>query len=213
MLLIFDLDDTLFETKSIGKRPFEAVFDRFGKHIYPFYPSKVVREIIEDLWSIPLDAVSLKYDLSHSITGYFIQLINVLEMDFEIQPYPDYQFVKSVKARKVLVTTGIKKLQEAKINLLGIRSDFDEIFIDAIDSEDRIFKRGIFKQILEKSTLPENKHIVIGDNPELELKDGHELGFTTIQVVKLHQRPSPFVNFVLSNYRQLDGMLKNLINE
>lgn len=206
-LLIFDLDDTIFETRSMGTDHLDKIFKEFRKSASVHYSQATIDRIEHDLWQLPFDQVAMQYEFSPSLCDQFSKLINATHYRLNIRPFPDFEYIRECDFRKVLVTTGFKKLQEAKIAALQLTPDFETIYIDEIDVPNRTFKSGIFTGILSESGLNKKSHIVIGDNPESELKAGHELGFTTIQVAKFGQKRSPYSHFYITDYQELFSLL------
>ncbi|MDW3194492.1 MAG: HAD family hydrolase [Cytophagales bacterium] len=203
-LLILDLDDTIFETRSIGTNHLKSIFSQFRKVGIDHYSSKALEEIENDLWHLPFDQVVSKHQFPIELSKLLPKLINETNFKFNIQPFSDFKHLQSFPYPKVLVTTGFKHLQEAKISALGIASAFEAIYIDEIDAPNRLFKSGIFKQIIESSELMPEQHVVIGDNPESELKAGKALGLTTIQMARSNQPNSPYSLYRITNFAELE---------
>jgi len=86
-----------------------------------------------------------------------------------IKAFEDYKVIKTFRKKKVLVTTGLRPLQLAKIKALGIENDFEEI--DDPRLIPRTHKIDIFAQILLNSGKKVEDIWVIGDNPESEIKN------------------------------------------
>lgn len=152
-LLIFDLDDTIFETRSIGAKHFEGIFAHFRRLASRNYSKDSLDIIEKDLWRLPFDHVASRHQFSNELSKQWSRLINETQFCFTIDPFQDFECISATAYQKVLVTTGFKHLQEAKIAALGIASEFDDIHIDEIDSECRIFKSGIFKKVIQKAVL------------------------------------------------------------
>jgi len=207
-LLIFDLDDTIFETKSINKKDVKPIFDAFESLLTKRYGEEQTQLIVPQLWQYPFDYVSKKYAFGAYLDTEFARLINAEDYVFAIKPFDDFKAVERLKCPKVLVTTGFYKLQNAKIDALGIKDLFKHIFIDDIFDEDRIFKKGIFKNILLEEKATPNSVYVIGDNPQSELKAGYELGLNVVQMAKFGQKKSEYANHYISNFLDLQLLLQ-----
>lgn len=207
-LLIFDLDDTIFETRSIAQRHVAPILDDFKAHISSSFETEKIDLIISDLWKYPFDYVSKKYNLDSAIQKQFVNSINSTEYNLEIETFDDFEQVRKIEAYKVIVTTGFKKLQLAKISALQLEDEFEEIHIDEIDSSERIHKKGIFEQLIKSRISVELQNFfVIGDNPNSELKAGFELGLTTIQVAKYNQPKSSYANHYIQTFEDLSPIL------
>lgn len=207
-LLIFDLDDTIFETKSIGQHHIESILENFKNSISSTFKIEEVNLIVSDLWKYPFDHVSEKYNLKDSIRRQFSKAINELNYKFEINPFIDFEVVRKIQTRKVLVTTGFKKLQLAKIEALSLEDVFEEIHIDEIDSTNRIYKKGIFEHLINSKNKEFQDFIIIGDNPESEIKAGYELGLTTVQVAKFGQSQTAYADYYIHNFNDLIQILE-----
>jgi len=196
-LLIFDLDDTLFETKSISKESVKPIFDKFEHLLVKKYGKETTAKIVSELWKFPFDFVAQKYNFNANMNSEFAHLINEHEYELYIETFEDFKIIQNLKQEKILVTTGFSKLQNAKIRDLGIEKDFSEIYIDDIFHPKRIFKKGIFKNILLEKNIDPKLVYVIGDNPNSELKAGFELGLNTVQVSKFGQKKSEYTDYYI----------------
>jgi len=88
-----------------------------------------------------------------------------------------HDFLNSFPARKMLLTWETDKgLQDAKINILGIRSFLDDIFICNSNEE----KKQCLQLIKEKH--PTEDIYVVGDRIDAEIQFGNELGMKTVRL-------------------------------
>lgn len=202
-LLVFDLDDTIFETKSIGAEAVEPLIAGLETILQPFYNKATIGAILEDSWSQPFDHLAKKYSFDPSIVKKFVGLINESTFKFDIEVFEDFKLVPPRPEKKILVTTGFAKLQWSKIEALAIDSYFEEIIIDDQADNDRILKKGIFEQIQHKYQVKFEHMVIVGDNPKSELKAGHELGAPTVQVSKLGQSRSHYSENFIEHYHEL----------
>ncbi|MEW7292804.1 HAD family hydrolase [Aquimarina sp. 2304DJ70-9] len=202
-LLIFDLDDTIFETKTMGKGSMEPILGKFEIISIQKYSTTTTRKIIAELWKYPFDFVANKYEFGNQLIKEFSDLINETDYSLDIKPFKDFEHIKKITSDKILVTTGFPKLQKAKIESLRITQEFSDIYIDNVLDPNRIFKKGIFEKILSQKCVDQKSVFIIGDNTESEIKAGYELGLNTIQVSKLGQKKSKYSNYNISNYSEL----------
>lgn len=87
------------------------------------------------------------------------------------------EFLRSFPAKKVLLTWETDRgLQDTKINVLGIRSYFDEIFICNSNQE----KKDCLAKIKQK--YPSEEIFVVGDRIDAEIQFGNELGMKTVRL-------------------------------
>jgi len=181
--IIFDLDDTIFQTKSIHKKTIDPFFEHLSENLQPLYQQEQILCIMDDLWKYSWDVVLDSYKIPKDVFVRSIKILETLPLDLKISPYPDYQFLKNLKADKFLVTTGLTHLQEAKINALNIKNDFNKIFINDRLIEPKT-KLDIFKEIIDNYSLVPSKTFVVGDNPHAEIEAGNSLNLTTIQILR-----------------------------
>ena len=207
-LLIFDLDDTLFETKSISKKSVKSIFDKFESLLIKKFGEEMTEKIVPELWKFPFDFVAQKYKFTNNLNSEFARLVNEYEYQLNIKTFEDFGVVQNLKHEKILVTTGFLKLQNAKIRDLGIEEKFSEIYIDDILDPKRIHKKGIFKNILIERKINPKLIYVIGDNPNSELKAGFELKLNTIQVSKFGQEKSEYAKYCITDFNELITILK-----
>jgi len=168
-----------------------------------------VGEIISELWSKPVDEVFLKYKTPKTIVDEFYN--KIADIDFsklKIKPFDDYEAIQSISIKKILVTTGLRELQTAKIKALGIASDFDSIRIDDPREKPRQYKMDIFKQILTETKKSPKEIWIIGDNPESEIKAGKILGMRTIQRKSKTKESSEYADFEIASFRELKNIIK-----
>ena len=207
-LLIFDLDDTLFETKSISKKSVKPIFDKFENLLIKRFGEVMTEKIVPELWKYPFDFVAQKYNFDNNLNSEFASLVNEYEYQLNIKTFEDFGIIQNLQQEKILVTTGFLKLQNAKIRDLGIEKEFGEIYIDNILDPKRIHKKGIFKNIILEKNINPNLIYVIGDNPNSELKAGFELNLNTIQVAKLGQEKSKYAKHCITDFNELITILK-----
>lgn len=207
-MLILDLDDTIFETKSMNSKIFDSAISLI-KNYYERSDSAVKsEEIIADLWSYPIDVVFVKYNTRKPLINEFYKRIEAIDFQkLDIKTFEDYKELRTLTENKMLVTTGFKKLQWAKIKALSIENDFDQIYIDDPRSTPRNHKIDIFRQILIETKKKPKEIWVIGDNPESEIKAGKELGMKTIQRKSKSKNLSEFADYKIESFYELRSII------
>lgn len=208
-MIIIDLDDTIFETGSMNPRIFESAISiiiEYFENENPAFKSKLE----SDLWSFPIDYLISKYSIPpKTIERFYNKITDVDYSVLSISPYADYKFLKHLNLDKILVTTGLKELQNAKIKALDIERDFQSIHIDDPRLSPRNTKFNIFSKILKQSNKPAQDFIVIGDNPDSEIKAGHALGMQTIQRKSKTKRLSDLADHIVDSF----DSIKTIINQ
>ncbi|MFK7771204.1 MAG: HAD family hydrolase [Saprospiraceae bacterium] len=206
-MLILDLDDTIFETKSMSDSSFSVIIKMIRNLLSDKIEMETISDLIEDLWRRPFDIVMNRFEIDRSIQNQIALQINSLDFDLNISTFEDYNYLKKVNIEQVLVTTGFTKLQLTKIKALGIENDFTEIFVDDPSEKNRIYKKGIFQKIIQKSNKSPNQIWVIGDNSESEIKAGNELGLRTILRLKEGEEKSTNAEYSIHSFAELQKII------
>ena len=127
----------------------------------------------------------------------------------EIKLFPGVtEFLENNDHQKFLVTKGDQEIQEKKVNLLGIKDYFEEIFYPLIDDG----KKDCFQTIIHK--YPFSQIWVIGNKITSEIKFGNELGLKTVLLRKgkyktLKAKDDYEVpNYEIEEFTELQDLLK-----
>ena len=207
--IIYDLDDTLIPTRSIPTSTFQPIFDAIKQANNGTLPVPILEKAFEDLWRKPIDVVAAAYGFSElMITAGQSALINT-NYELTLVPFDDIAVVKEMNCKRFLVTTGVTKLQQAKIDSLFKDGDFDEIIIDDPYQENRLGKQNIFADIAQRYAVAQAKVWVVGDNPESEIKAGNALGMTTVQILRSGVKRTPDATHTVNSLHEL----KTLVNQ
>ena len=175
--LIFDLDNTIYPVSSIGPYLFTDLFQLLDQH--PEILNEATLNAAKDeLQRRHYHLVADKYNFGAELTEAGLKLLKNLEYQQPMQPFDAYHQLKGIPLKKFLVTTGFSKLQWSKVKQLGIENDFDEIHIVDPDLSART-KKDVFAGLLLKYGYQPKDVLVIGDDPESEIKAATELGIDT----------------------------------
>jgi putative hydrolase of the HAD superfamily len=103
-----------------------------------------------------------------------------------LRGYGDLDVLAEFRVPLFLVTTGFRDFQESKVDALGIRERFVEVIVDDIDGYVRLGKYRIFDELLGRHRWQPESVLVVGDNPESEIKAGNRLEMPTVQILRPH---------------------------
>jgi putative hydrolase of the HAD superfamily len=174
--IILDLDNTIYPVSAIGEKLFSVLFSMIlesGEFTGDF--EKLKAEIMRR----PFQFVADEFQFSEKLKTAGIQHLSVRTYDDEMHPYENYNLIRTLPCVRFLVTTGFSKMQSSKIDRLGIRNDFEEIFV--IDPVQSIFtKKDIFLQILSKYNYLTSDVLVVGDDVNSEIQAAEELGIDAV---------------------------------
>jgi len=178
-LIIFDLDNTLFDTYSqLGVKILDEMIYRMRKAGL----KKEQEEIIKQKYPFTgFRILARELKLSDRIKKIGVSAYE--EMDLSgIRSYDDVVVIGELEQKKVLVTSGTQRIQMNKVRILGIQHLFEDMIVDETNSVEG--RKNIFSELANKHNVKPSEVIIIGDNPEVELAAGKSLGMTTIHVVR-----------------------------
>ena len=191
--LILDLDDTIYPTKSLGAENFEGFFDLLSQHNDSVSEDDLERAK-EMMWVKPIHIVAHEFGFSNEMYENAMEFFHQPNFQFDIQPFDDFQKILDLELPMFLVTTGPVQLQEQKIDSLNIRHLFQQIIID----DPMHFEGGkaaAFQKILRNQNLEPDEVLVIGDNPDSEIKAAKELGIPNAFINRSGKYPEAFSDF------------------
>lgn len=219
LLLIFDLDDTLYEERQFVLSGFKAVAAK-AANLWQLNASQSETELeklldtqgrgaIFDVW-LAQHGLFSKKRVQQCIHCYRthkpqIQLNAAAQKLLPQLPKPLY-----------LVTDGNKQVQANKVAALGIEGYFKRVFIT--------HRFGIhhakpstycFERIQAAENLPWQQMAYIGDNPNKDFVNLNKLGMVTIRVKTgmfkdQYAKPGFDANYALNNLAELPSLLHQL---
>lgn len=201
--LIFDLDNTIYPVHSIGEALFAPLFTLLANSGEILGQADAVKDAIQRK---PFQLVAAEFGFSDALTQKGIQLLQHLSYKGHIEPFPDFQWIQNLPQPKFLVTTGFTKLQESKIDGMHLQDYFVEIHIVDPMLDDRT-KKHVFSDILTRYTLDPDDVLVIGDDPDSEIKAAQSLGIPTILFDALGRYPDWKLSTRIETYRALPPAL------
>ena len=197
--IILDLDNTIYPVSSIAEYLFNKVFE-FLDSLANELSIDEIDKAKEEMKRRPYQWVADKYNFSEAAKNKGLDLLKNLEYDLPMQPYEEYKYISDTKIVKFLVTTGFTKLQRSKIKLLGIEHDFKAIYI--VDPEvSPETKKDIFAIIMNTNDFKPEDLLIIGDDPESEIKAAITLGIDTFLFDPENRYPNAQVNHSSKNLK------------
>jgi len=179
-LLIFDLDNTLFDThKQLRVIVYEKMIHNMQQAGLTPEQEKVIREKYSFTSFIIL---ARKLHLSEKIKNAGIETYKAIDLS-GITPYDDVKLLKKFQQKKILVTSGLKEIQLKKVKILEIGSLFEEVICDESSSPEN--KQRIFADLMKKYELNPKEILVVGDNADSEIAAGNNLGMITVQILRM----------------------------
>lgn len=204
-ILILDLDNTIYPVSSIGHELFKPLFQLIEKN-GEF--SGDIELIKNNIMRKPFQKVAEEYRFSDKLLKNGLEILENTVCTMKMYTFEDYEEVRKIPYEKFLVTTGFTKMQQSKVKQLNIENDFREIHI--VDPQiSKKTKKDVFRDVLERFDLKTQNILIIGDDPDSEIKAGNELGIHTVLYDKLNLNPKS-LNIRITNFKELQKILKTL---
>ncbi len=188
-IFILDLDNTLFDTRSIPAEIIDRLHFRLriANEESRAVPPEILEQAINDTWYAPFSVVCDKYSLPEMLRSIWNEWQETVSFDQPLPLYPDVwsslQTLRDQGHRLCLLTSGYRRLQRAKIEALGITRFFDEIHIDAVD-ESGSGKAAIISELLLSGKWIREDLLIVGDSATNEIEAGVRLGISTVQILR-----------------------------
>lgn len=217
MIIIFDLDDTLYDERQFVEGGLQAVADmaarRWHLNAKEAYGAMIAlfntqgRSKIFDHWLAHHD-LATKANIQKCVSCYRSHKPSIR------MPKNHHQVLQQLDFPLYLVTDGNKIVQQNKIDALGIRHYFKRVFIT--------HRHGIkyckpstycFELIRKKENCDWQDMIYIGDNPAKDFVNLKKLGVRTIRIMagaykRAVARPGYDANVKISCLNQLEKLLR-----
>lgn len=182
-LMIFDLDMCIFDTETQRPTVISAITQVLDMFEMP-HERRIAALTDLRAHASPVD-IALTQGFSPQVRKAVIERYRMIEMSPHARTFGDEHHIAQCAIERVLVTAGLPEVQNRKIDHVGIRHLFSEIYVDAIaDDGTHLGKEAIFQGIMEARHLEPRQIVVLGDNPKTELGAGKNLGMYTVQTLR-----------------------------
>lgn len=206
LTLIIDLDNTIYPVKAIGDKLFKSLFELLEKPEFKLSAS-TIEKAKKQIMRVPFQKVADEFKFPPNLTDQALELLRNLTYDDKIDPFDDYKYLRELDALKFLLTTGFIKLQESKIERLGIRKDFEEIFIIDPDKS-KLTKKDMMQKIIRDYDLEKSGVVIVGDDAESEIKAARDLNLTSFLLDPENQYPDGIATYKRTRLKDLLPYLK-----
>jgi putative hydrolase of the HAD superfamily len=197
--IILDLDNTIFPVPSIGHKlfaPLFALIEQEGSH------QDDLEKIKDEVMRRPFQLVAKDHHFSEALTAKCVDVLKELAYNDHMEPFEDFALVKRWPVDKFLVTTGFIKMQQSKVDRLGLAPDFKEIHVVDPATTNKT-KKDVFADILQRHGYAKEEVLVVGDDPNSELKAARELGIDAVLYDKFKRYPDTTLT-TIHHYEQLE---------
>lgn len=197
--IILDLDNTIFPVPSIGEKLFAPLFELIKQD---GSQAENLEKIKDEVMRRPFQLVAKDHRFSEELTRKCTEVLKGLAYYDNIEPFEDYAIVKRWPVDKFLVTTGFVKMQQSKVDQLGLAKDFKEIHIVDPATTNKT-KKDVFADITQRFGYAKEDVLVVGDDPNSEIKAAQELGIDAVLYDKF-QRYRDIELHTISSFEQLE---------
>jgi len=210
--IIFDLDNCLAPAKQISEAIYMPAFNAMRAANKDVVTEDNLTKAFADCWRHPLDWVASHYGFSAEMLKAGWDEFSRMEIKEPIYGYEELTILAELPVKRYLVTSGFRKLQESKINLLGIKKLFDKTYVDALDEPNRLGKKGLFELIMRENNFFPSEILVVGDNSDSEIAAGNQLGMRTVQTLRPNVPKGTNATFYVKNLIELQSLYLYLVD-
>jgi putative hydrolase of the HAD superfamily len=199
-VVLFDLDNTLYEYEPVHKKSLEAVYRILSKEI------KISKKEFLRLFKISRAEIGRELAgtaSSHNRVLYFQRLVekshNTIEPEVILKLYNAYwdTFLKNIKLRKGVIQT-LRKLKQLdiktaivsdltthiqlrKMSKLGI-TPYIHILVTSEEAGSEKPNNVMFLLALNKLNVLPSEAVMVGDNPVNDIEGGNAVGLDTVLI-------------------------------
>ena len=130
---VFDLDNCLMDARAVGPL-FEPAFEAVRQANQGALSPQALDQALQACWFTAFDLVAQRHHFTPAMRAAGWQQFSQMKARPPLQGYADIGLLPRIPLRRYLVTSGFRRLQDSKIDALGIRPWFEEVLIDAIDA-------------------------------------------------------------------------------
>ncbi|MCD8738999.1 HAD family hydrolase [Mucilaginibacter roseus] len=203
--LIYDLDNTIYPVESIADEVFAGLF-KLIDDLAEGISASDIQTAKNELTRRPFQKVADEYGFNDELIEQATELLRNLTYNKPMHAFDDYRYIKTIAVDKFLVTTGFVKLQNSKVKMLGIAGDFKQIYVVDPESTEKT-KRHIFTQILEKYNYKAEEVLIIGDDPESEIKEAKAVGIKTVLYDPEKRFTNADADYRITNHRDIGELI------
>jgi FMN phosphatase YigB (HAD superfamily) len=204
---VFDLDHTLFDPRTLPRALFAALEARLRVTAAGVVSQALLNAALADAWRLPFDRVVALHQLPTEVTVAWQEAMRTVEVTEPLTPYPDvHAGLEQLSLRRLLLTTGFRRLQESKVRQLGLTSLFAGVYIDPLDPPGPVGKRVVLERLLVEHELTPPEVVVLGDRADDELAAARALGMVAVQVLRPGVSPSPDIRWQIPDLEGLPAL-------
>jgi FMN phosphatase YigB (HAD superfamily) len=208
--IIFDLDSCLSAADEPGIHIFQPAVEAMLRANEGSHSEETMKKAFIDMLRFPFDFVAEKYAFTDAMTNAGWQRLKQVEVTTPMSGYGDLAALQELPVARFLVTSGFRRLQESKVQALGIGKLLTGVHVDAIDEPGPRGKQRIFEAILQTQGYQPDEVLIVGDNPDSELAAGRRLGIATVQTLRAGVPKSELEDYHIRSLHELTPLVQTL---
>lgn len=220
-LIVFDLDDTLYDEFQFVQNGFKEVA-KYLLNKYAIHVDELYKVMLELLNKYGRGAIFNKLCENYNFNEEIMNLVEIYRnARGEFKLYDDsYEVLKKLQYNYKLgiITDGKAAVQWNKIKCLGIESYFDKIIVtDDFGREYWKPHEYSYKKMLEYFKCEPKEAIYIGDNPTKDFIGARKVGFYTVRIIrecgdnmKVEEEKGYEADFTIKNLKELINIIKSI---
>ena len=181
--VIFDLDNCLAAADEAGEALFAPAFDAMRA----VDNGTLSQAALADCWRHALDFVARKHGFSDEMLAAGWRAFRTQEVKQPLRGYGDLAALVELPQQRFLVTSGFRRLQESKIDALGVRH--------------------LFADIASRHGWRPREVLIVGDNADSEIAAGNALGMPTVQVLRPGVPAAQNAQWRIKNFAELSKLI------
>ena len=216
-VVLFDLDNTLFDVRQYYVKAFERIADYLARH-YDISKQLICKKLLSK-WEEKTSMYQKLFDDVMETLGHKAETLKIVEMfnDFDGPLFLDEETQSVLDQLQSqghvlgLVTDGNVKRQKRKVRALGIEHYFNVIVYCQELGVSKLDERPYREAISKLGVRPEDTFYV-GDNPKLDFEGAKKVGLKTIRIIKGefgHFADNNYIDFKIKNMPELPRIINN----
>lgn len=187
-VVAFDLDNTLYDEGLYFEAAFASIAPELARRagVERSRVERRLREILAAhgkhyhyLFSDVLAELGLDPEAD---LGWVLSIFR--SVDERLEPFPGVRELLAElrgRYRLGLITSGMQRVQENKLRLLGLEDAFEAVVFSSALPENKPGQLP-FRHLLDRLGVPPERAVYVGDNPLFDFRGANELGMLTVRV-------------------------------
>ena len=189
-VIIFDLDDTLYNERTYVFAAFRNVAEYIGEK-YKLDSEKIYERIIGifyefgrgKIFNLICEEYQIDEDIKVLVDIYRDTYPDGIELYEDAKKFIEYAKNKGYKLG--IITDGMSKVQWKKIKALGLEDIIDKIVVsDDLGKENWKPSFVPYNEILTYFDIEAKEAVYIGDNPNKDFVGAKKLGLQTVRIIR-----------------------------